>query len=75
MWVQVGIIGATGSGKTTLVDIILGLLEPQSGQLIIDGNELTSKYKIWQIHWLCATTCYLSDDTFIKYSFLESRKM
>ena len=58
---KVGIIGATGSGKTTLVDIILGLLEPQSGQLIIDGNELTSKnIKSWQkIHWLCATTYLL----------------
>ena len=32
----VGIIGPSGSGKTTLVDILLGLLEPQSGNLIID---------------------------------------
>ena len=32
----VGLVGATGSGKTTTVDIILGLLQPQSGQLLID---------------------------------------
>jgi ATP-binding cassette, subfamily B, bacterial PglK len=34
----VGIVGSTGSGKTTTVDIILGLLLPQSGQLLVDGQ-------------------------------------
>jgi len=34
---MVGLVGLTGSGKTTLVDIILGLLEPQVGHLIVDG--------------------------------------
>ena len=36
----VGIVGATGSGKTTTVDIILGLLEAQQGSLKIDGIEI-----------------------------------
>ena len=35
-----GIIGATGSGKTTVVDIILGLLEAQQGMLEVDGKEI-----------------------------------
>ena len=39
----VGFIGATGSGKTTIVDIILALLEPQEGSLEIDGNIVTNK--------------------------------
>ena len=37
---MVGLVGLTGSGKTTLVDIILGLLEPQSGNLMVDGVKI-----------------------------------
>ena len=40
---SIGIVGATGSGKTTTVDIILGLLEPQKGSLEIDGT-IIKKY-------------------------------
>ena len=39
----VGFVGATGSGKTTTVDIILGLLEPQKGSLEIDGKIIDKK--------------------------------
>ena len=39
----IGIVGSTGSGKTTLVDIILGLLINNSGQLIIDNVELKQR--------------------------------
>jgi len=44
-----GIIGATGSGKTTVVDIILGLLEAQQGMLEVDGKEINKfNSKDWQ---------------------------
>ncbi len=39
---SVGIVGSTGSGKSTLVDIILGLHAPQSGHIRIDDKKLTS---------------------------------
>ena len=45
----VGIVGATGSGKTTTVDIILGLLETQEGSLEIDGKKINkNNLRAWQ---------------------------
>ena len=45
----VGLVGTTGSGKTTTVDIILKLLEPQKGTLEIDGQLITEKNsRAWQ---------------------------
>jgi ABC-type multidrug transport system fused ATPase/permease subunit len=45
----VGLVGATGSGKTTMVDVVLGLLEPQKGQLSIDGQPITAANRSqWQ---------------------------
>ena len=41
--------GTTGSGKTTTVDIILGLLEAQTGTLEVDDQIITAKNsKVWQ---------------------------
>lgn len=36
----VGIVGATGSGKSTLIDILMGLLMPTNGQLLVDGKSI-----------------------------------
>lgn len=46
---MVGFVGLTGSGKTTLIDIILGLLQPQKGSLMADGVEINSNNVVnWQ---------------------------
>ena len=61
----IGLIGATGSGKTTIVDIILGLLEVDKGMLEVDGEVLTKKnLKSWQRNiGYVPQNIYLSDDT------------
>ena len=46
---RVGFIGKTGSGKSTLIDLIMGLLEPTAGHVEIDGQQLTSiNRRNWQ---------------------------
>jgi ABC-type multidrug transport system fused ATPase/permease subunit len=40
---SIGLVGSSGSGKTTFVDIILGLLEPTEGELLVDGQVLTAE--------------------------------
>jgi ATP-binding cassette, subfamily B, bacterial PglK len=61
----VGLVGTTGSGKTTVVDIILGLLEPQKGTLEVD-EKVINKYNIraWQSSiGYVPQHIYISDDT------------
>ena len=40
---RIGIVGATGAGKTTLVDLMLGLIEPTQGQVLVDGTALDAE--------------------------------
>ena len=61
----VGFAGSTGSGKTTTVDIILGLLRAQKGTLEVDGKIITEQNsKAWQkFIGYVPQNIYLSDDT------------
>ncbi len=43
----VGIVGASGAGKTTVVDILLGLLEIQTGGVYADGVSIKENYRSW----------------------------
>ena len=46
---KLGVVGKTGSGKTTLIDIILGLLKPEFGHLLIDGARVdNSNISAWK---------------------------
>jgi ATP-binding cassette, subfamily B, bacterial PglK len=47
---SIGLIGSSGSGKTTLVDTLLGLLEPQQGEIIFNGEPLKGALTAWRSH-------------------------
>lgn len=47
---SVGIVGASGAGKTTAVDVLLGLLNAQSGQVLCDGLNVKADYQAWLSH-------------------------
>lgn len=44
---SIGIVGASGAGKTTVADILLGLLKPQKGKVLADGIDVTEFYGEW----------------------------
>lgn len=61
---NLGIVGTSGAGKSTFVDIILGLHEPSSGIFKIDGIDLFSNLRGWQaIIGYVPQNIFLSDDT------------
>lgn len=61
----VGFVGSTGSGKTTCVDIILGLLRPNAGHLEVDGKIITiENVRAWQRSvGYVPQSIFLTDDT------------
>ena len=58
---SLGVIGPTGSGKSTLVDLLLGLYQPTAGEILIDGRPLTAALvPAWQ-----ASIGYVPQDIFL----------
>ena len=60
----VAFIGSSGAGKTTMADIILGLLAPQRGKILVDDIDVFKNLTMWhhQIGYI-PQVIYLSDDT------------
>ena len=60
----VGVIGTSGAGKTTLVDLLLGLLSPTCGEVLIDGKVIDTKTSNWRSRvGYVAQDYFLIDDT------------
>jgi ATP-binding cassette subfamily C protein len=45
---SVGVVGTTGAGKSTLVDVLIGLLQPTAGRVLVDGRDLRERRRAWQ---------------------------
>lgn len=61
---SVAFIGPSGAGKTTMVDLILGVLKPQEGRIAVDGMDIKESYRGWheKIGYI-PQTIYMLDDT------------
>lgn len=58
----VGIVGQSGAGKTTFVDILLGLLHPSDGNVLVDGTDIFQDIRAWQANLsYVPQTIYLID--------------
>ena len=61
---SIGLIGSSGAGKTTLVDIILGLLVPESGDICVDGQSIYDDLSAWKrLVGYIPQSIFLLDDT------------
>lgn len=61
---SVAFIGPSGAGKTTMVDLILGVLHPEEGKITVDGMDIKESYRGWhdKIGYI-PQTIYMLDDT------------
>jgi ABC-type multidrug transport system fused ATPase/permease subunit len=61
---SIGLIGKSGAGKTTLVDVLLGLLEPESGNIKVDDIPVRNNSRTWQnLLAYIPQSIFLIDDT------------
>jgi len=60
----IGVVGGSGAGKSTLVDLLLGLLKPESGEISVDGSNIHENIAAWQQQiGYVSQHIYLTDDT------------
>ena len=61
---SIGLVGESGIGKTTLINIILGLLSPVKGQILVDGKNIHDGIRSWQNQiGYVPQNIYLNDDS------------
>lgn len=68
---RVGIIGANGSGKTTMMHIIMGLLKPDTGELRFNGNRVETKEELKELRKEVGFLFQSSDDQLFSPTVIE----
>ena len=62
---KIGIVGGSGSGKSTFLDLLMGLIYPQNGTILIDGQRIKNIKSQWQKNIGCVPQdVFILDDTF-----------
>jgi len=60
----IALVGESGAGKTTMVDLLLGLLVPTEGKILVDGKDIQNHLSAWQRNiGYIPQSIYLADDT------------
>ena len=62
---KIGIVGPTGSGKSTLIDILLGLIEPNDGEILIDNINILDKNNSHNINDWRSIISYVPQDIYL----------
>jgi ATP-binding cassette subfamily C protein len=71
---SVALVGPSGAGKTTLVDLVLGLLEPSEGSIVVDDRNIQHDLNGWQaLIGYIPQEIYITDDTLKRNIALGSR--
>lgn len=72
---SIGIVGKTGEGKSTIIDLLCGLLPPQRGNILVDNIDIQENLKSWQNQiGYVPQNIYILDDT-IKENIIFGRKV
>ena len=60
----IGVVGSSGAGKSTFIDVLLGLLTPAAGHVLLDGRDIHDDLRNWQDQiGYVPQVIYLTDDT------------
>jgi ATP-binding cassette subfamily C protein len=61
---SIGVVGSTGAGKSTMLDLLVGLLHPTTGRVLVDGHDVRESSRAWHLRLgVVPQTLFLVDDT------------